>query len=47
MKDWQRLIGMIIIAVAIIICGILISQAIRDAGDNVCSALSYMGELLR
>lgn len=43
MKDWQRLIGMIII----IICGILISQAIRDAGDNVRSALSYMGELLR
>lgn len=47
MKDWQRFIGMIIIAVAIIICGILISQAIRDASDNVRSALSYMGELLR
>lgn len=47
MKDWQRLIGMIIIAAAIIISGLLIAQAIREAGTNIHSGLGYMGELLR
>ncbi len=47
MKNWQQLIGMIIIAISIIISGVLIAQAIQDAGCNIHNGISYMGEVLR
>ena len=35
MKNWQVLIGLMAIAVAILISGILISNAIQEAGSNI------------
>lgn len=47
MKNWQLLIGMIIIAVAIIICGVLVSDAIQTASSNISQGLVSLGELIR
>lgn len=47
MKEYQSLIGQVIIAVAIVIAGVLIAQAITSAGGNINSGLSYIGELIR
>lgn len=47
MREWKNLIGMIIVTFAVIICGILISNAIKDAGLNIQVGLEYMGELIK
>lgn len=47
MKEYQNLIGKIIIAIAIIIAGILIANAISSGFSNISSALSQMGGLIR
>lgn len=40
MKDYQNLIGKLAIAAAIIIAGIIISQAIESAGGNIGSQIA-------
>ena len=40
MKDYQNLIGKIIIAVAIVIAGAMIANAIEVAGGNIGSQIS-------
>lgn len=47
MKEYQKLIGMIIIAISIIISGILISRSINNMSVHIQSGLYSMGELLR
>lgn len=47
MKDYQDLIGKIIIAIAIIISGFLISNALNAGFSNIHSALVNMGDLIR
>lgn len=47
MKEYQKLIGMIIISISIIISGILISRSIDNMGLHIQSGLYDMGELLR
>jgi hypothetical protein len=47
MKDYQDLIGKIIIATAIVISGVLISNALSLGFSNIHSGLVYMGELIR
>ena len=39
MKEYQHLIGKIIVAVAIIVAAIIIAQAIGGAGENIRSGL--------
>lgn len=43
MKDWNILIGLLAIAIAILISGFLIAQAIRGAGLNIFHGLGAMG----
>ena len=47
MKEYQDLIGKIIIAIAIVIAGYLIAQAINGAGLQISNRLSHLGELIR
>lgn len=47
MKNWQVLIGLMAIAVAILISGILISNAIQEAGSNIHVGFTTLGELIR
>lgn len=47
MKEYQDLIGKIIIALAIIISGILIANALKLGFSSIHSALVGMGELIR
>ena len=47
MKDYQNLIGKILIAAAIIIAAFIIANAIENAGANIHQGLTYTGELLR
>lgn len=47
MKDYQDLIGKIIIALAIILGAAILAGAIESAGLNIHQGLSYLGELLR
>lgn len=47
MKDYQDLTGKIIIAIAIIISGLLISNALNSGASNIHSGISYIGELIR
>ena len=47
MKEYQNLIGKIIIAVAIIIAAVIIAGAIEGAGVNSHQGLTYAGEMLR
>jgi hypothetical protein len=47
MKEYQNLIGKFIIAVAIIIAGFLISQAIITGSSNIFSGLDSIGTLIR
>ena len=46
MKEYQDLIGKIIIAAAIIIAAV-IAGAIESAGVNIHQGLAYAGEMLR
>ena len=43
MKDYQDLIGKIIIAAAIIIAAVIIAGAIEGAGVNIHQGLAYAG----
>ena len=47
MKEYQYLIGKIIIAAAIIVAAIIIAGAIEGAGESVRSGLFQLGDLLR
>ena len=42
MKNWQILIGLLAIAIAILISGFLIAQAIEGAGTNILHGLSTL-----
>lgn len=47
MKEYQHLIGKIIIAVAIIVAAIIIAQAIDGAGESIRSSLLQLRDALR
>ena len=47
MKEYQYLIGKIIVAVAIIVAAIIIAQAIDGAGDSISSSLLQLRDALR
>lgn len=47
MKNWQVLIGLMAIAIAILISGMLISNAIQEAGSNIHVGFTALGELIR
>ena len=47
MKEYQYLIGKIIVAVAIIVAAIIIAQAIGGTGENIRSGLLQLGDALR
>lgn len=47
MKEYQHLIGKIIVAVAIIVAAIIIAQAIGGAGESIRSSLFQLGDALR
>ena len=47
MKDYQNLIGSIIIAIAIVIASVIIAQAIEGSGNNNMSGLNSIGTLIR
>ena len=47
MKEYQHLIGKIIIAIAIIVAAIIIAGAIDSAGANIQSGLWKLGDALR
>ena len=44
MKEYQYLIGKIIVAVAIIVAAIIIAQAIGGAGESIRSGLFQLGD---
>lgn len=46
-KDYQNLIGKIILAAAIIIAAVIVADAIEYAGSRINSGLTYMAELVR
>ncbi len=45
MKEYQYLIGKIIVAMAIIVAAIIIAQAIGGAGESIRSGLFQLGML--
>lgn len=47
MKDYQNLIGKIIIALAIVVAGILIARAIDGVGDRIFSATDHLATMVR
>ena len=47
MKEYQYLIGKIIVAMAIIVAAIIIAQAIGGAGESIRSGLFQLGNALR
>lgn len=47
MKEYQHLIGTIILAAAMIAAAIIIAGAIDGAGASICSSLFQLGEALR
>ena len=47
MKEYQHLIGKIIIAIAIIVAAIIIAGAIEGAGANIHSGLWQLRDALR
>lgn len=47
MKEYQDLIGKIILAAAIIIAAVIVAGAIESAGVNIHQGLVYAGEILR
>ena len=47
MKEYQHLIGKIIVAVAIIVAANIIAQAIGGAGESIRSGLFQLGNALR
>ena len=47
MKEYQYLIGKVIVAMAIIVAAIIIAQAIGGVGENIRSGLFQLGDALR
>lgn len=47
MKEYQYLIGKIIVAMAIIVAAIIIAQAIGGAGESIRSSLLQLRDALR
>ena len=47
MKEYQYLIGKIIVAMAIIVAAIIIAQAIGGAGESIRSGLFQKGDAHR
>ena len=47
MKEYQYLIGKVIVAMAIIVAAIIIAQAIGGAGESIRSGLFQLGVALR
>ena len=47
MKDYQDLIGKALIAIAIVIAGVLISNAISAASGNMMGGMDSIGTLVR
>ncbi len=47
MKEYQYLIGKVIVAMAIIVAAIIIAQAIGGAGESIRSGLLQLGDALR
>ena len=47
MKEYQHLIGKIVVAVAIIVAAIIIAQAIDGAGESIRSSLWQLMDALR
>ena len=47
MKEYQYLIGKIIVAMAIKVAAIIIAQAIGGAGKSIRSGLLQLGDALR
>ena len=47
MKEYQYLIGKVIVAMAIIVAAIIIAQAIGGAGESIRSGLLQLGDVLR
>ena len=47
MKEYQYLIGKIIVAVKIIVAAIIIAQAIGGAGESIRSSLLQLRDALR
>ena len=47
MKEYQYLIGKVIVAMAIIVAAIIIAQAIGGAGESIRSGLLQLGNALR
>lgn len=47
MKEYQYLIGKIIVAMAIIVAAIIIAQAIDGAGESIRSSLLQLRDALR
>ena len=47
MKEYQYLIGKIIVAVAIIVAAIIIAQAIGGAGESIRSSLLQLREAIK
>ena len=47
MKEYQHLIGKIIVAVAIIVAAIIIAQATGGAGESIRSGLLQLRDALR
>ena len=47
MKEYQHLIGTIIIAVAIVVAAVIIAGAIDGAGESIHSSLFQLGDAFR
>ncbi len=47
MKEYQDLIGKIILAAAIVIAAVIVAGAIESAGVSIHQGLTYAGEMLR
>ena len=47
MKEYQKLLGSVVIAVAIIIAGIVVANALADGLATLRSTIAYLGEITR
>ena len=47
MKEYQKLLGSVVIAVASIIAGIVVANALADGFDTLRSSIAYHGEITR
>ena len=46
MKEYQKLLGSVVIAVAIIIAGIVVANALADGFNTLRSSIVYHGEII-